>query len=74
MEEKIKQQIIHSLQAWCKKEKENDSQRVLQFNENIDYEIIIDLDRKKTLIKCQCGSTSTLGQKEDKYLVSNLFL
>ena len=37
MEEKIKRQIIHSLQVWCKKEKENESERGLQFNEHFKY-------------------------------------
>lgn len=69
-EEKIKQQINHSLEVWCKKERENEGKQVFQFKEGVDYEIIMDLDRNKTVIKCQCGSTSTLGQKDNRYIVS----
>ncbi|CAF4218138.1 unnamed protein product, partial [Rotaria sp. Silwood2] len=70
-EEKIKQQIIESLNDWCQKMKENNGQKMFQLKENVDYEIFIDIIEKKVLVKCQCGKTTTLGQKDNTYIVSH---
>ncbi|CAF2750293.1 unnamed protein product [Rotaria sp. Silwood2] len=72
-EEKIKKQIIESLNDWCQKIKENNDQKMFQLKENVDYEIFIDIIGKKVLVKCQCGKTTTLGQKDNTYILSNFF-
>jgi hypothetical protein len=70
-EEKIKRHLIQSIEDWCKKGKENRDQQMVQLNESIDYEIVTDLHSNKTLIKCQCGAISTLGQKDNNFIVSH---
>ncbi|CAM2702981.1 unnamed protein product [Rotaria socialis] len=66
-EEKLKQQIIESLNDWCQKLKENNGQKMFQLKENVDYEIFIDIIGKKILVKCQCGKTTTLAQKDNTF-------
>ncbi|CAF4035177.1 unnamed protein product [Rotaria sordida] len=72
-EEKIKQYLIKSLDEWCEKMKEikNKNQQILHLQENVDYEIVIDINANKVLIRCQCGATATLGQKNNNYILSN---
>jgi len=72
-EEQIKQHLIKSLNDWCKDMKEIQNREVFQLEANTDYEIIVDIKAKKVLIRCQCGTAATLGQKNDNYLVSYFF-
>jgi hypothetical protein len=51
-EEKIKQNLIQSIEDWCTKGTGNKDQQMVQLDESIDYEIVIDLNLNKTLIKC----------------------
>ncbi|CAF1512852.1 unnamed protein product, partial [Adineta steineri] len=69
-EKPIKLYLIQSVNDWCKKLNENEhrNQPVLHLEEHIDYEIIIDINLNKVLIKCECGATSTLGRKENTYI------
>ena len=53
---------------------ETNDQTMYQLKENVDYEIFIDIIGKKVLIKCYCGKAMTLGQKDNKYIVCNVFL
>jgi hypothetical protein len=72
-EEKIKQDLIRSIDDWCKKANGNKDQQIIQLNDSVDYDIIIDVNLNKTLIKCQCGAISTLGQKDNNFIVSHFF-
>ncbi|CAF1578757.1 unnamed protein product [Rotaria magnacalcarata] len=72
-EEKLKLQTIESLNDWCQKMKESNGQKMFQLKENIDYEIFIDIIGKKVLVKCQCGKTTMLGQKDNNFILSNFF-
>jgi len=72
-EEQIKQQLIKSLNDWCREMKENQNRQIVQLDANADYEIIIDIKAGKVLIICQCGKSSTLGQKNNTYIVSYVF-
>lgn len=72
-EEQIKQHLIESLNIWCRDLKENQNRKISHLTENTDYEIIIDIKGNKALIKCQCGLTSTLGKKDNSYIVSHVF-
>ena len=72
-EEKIKQDLIRSIDDWCKKENGNKDQQIIQLIDSVDYDIIIDVNLNKTLIKCECGSISTLGQKDKHFIVSHCF-
>ncbi|CAF4171079.1 unnamed protein product [Rotaria sp. Silwood2] len=69
-EDQIKQYLIEALNDWCKKMNQNNinNNKILKLQENIDYEIIVDINGKKVLIRCQCGATSTLGRKENTYI------
>ena len=73
IEENIKRQVVESLNGWCQKMKETNDQKMFQLKENIDYEIFIDIIGMKMLIKCRCGKAITLGQKDNTYIVCNLF-
>jgi hypothetical protein len=46
---------------------------MIKLNENVDYDIIIDQSLNRTLIKYQCGVTSTLSQKNNHFIVSQFF-
>ena len=46
---------------------------MLELKENVDYNIIIDLDENKALIRCKCGTTTTLGKKDNNFLVSYMY-
>jgi len=72
-EEQIKQQLIKSLNDWCREMKENQNRQIIQLDANDDYEIIIDIKAGKVLIRCQCGATSTLGKKNNNYIVGYVF-
>ncbi|CAM4832721.1 unnamed protein product [Rotaria magnacalcarata] len=64
-----KQHIIHLLHEWCDKIKENNNQQRIKVKEGVDYELIVDYMSNKALIKCQCGISTTLGQKKNAYIV-----
>ncbi|CAF4247099.1 unnamed protein product [Rotaria magnacalcarata] len=70
-EEKIKRHVIGLLDDWCKRAKENKNknQKIFKLQESVDYEIIVDVIGSKVLIRCQCGTTSTLGQKDNSYII-----
>lgn len=71
-EETIKQYLVDSLNEWCKRIKQNNNEndQILELNEDVDYQIIIDVNGNKAIIKCKCGTASTLGKKENTYIVS----
>ncbi|CAF5064477.1 unnamed protein product, partial [Rotaria magnacalcarata] len=64
-----KQHIIHLLHEWCDKIKEDNNQQRIKVKEGVDYELIVDYMSNKALIKCQCGISTTLGQKKNAYIV-----
>ncbi|CAF4070154.1 unnamed protein product [Rotaria sp. Silwood2] len=66
-----KQHIIHLLNEWCEKIKEDSSQQHIKLKEGVDYELIVDCMSNKALIKCQCGTSTTLGKKNNIYILSN---
>lgn len=69
-EDKLKQHLIQSIDDWCKKMNQNKDEKIFHLKENIDYNFLIDLNSNKVLIQCQCGKVSTLGQKDNSYIVS----
>ena len=73
-EEEVKKYLIESINDWCKNmdQSKSEHQQQLELKENIDYEIIIDINGNKAFIKCNCGTTSTLGKKYNTYMVSHL--
>ncbi|CAM4796194.1 unnamed protein product [Rotaria magnacalcarata] len=66
-----KQHIIHLLDEWCDKIKEDNNQQRIKVKEDVDYELIVDYMSNKALIKCQCGISTTLGQKNNGYIVKD---
>ncbi|CAF2059632.1 unnamed protein product [Rotaria magnacalcarata] len=58
-----KQHIIQLLDEWCEKIKEDSNQQHIKLKEGVDYELIIDYMSNKAQIKCQCGTSTTLGKK-----------
>lgn len=66
-----KQHIIHLLDEWCEKVKEDSNQQHIKLKEGVDYELIVDYMSNKALIKCQCGTSTTLGKKKNSYIVSH---
>ena len=69
-EDELKQHLIYLLDEWCIKMKKDSNQQDVQLKEGIDYQIIINFTSSKVLIRCQCGANSTLGQKNNNYIVS----
>ncbi|CAF4895461.1 unnamed protein product, partial [Rotaria magnacalcarata] len=49
-----KQHIIHLLDEWCDKIKEDNNQQRIKVKQGVDYELIVDYMSNKALIKCQC--------------------
>jgi hypothetical protein len=70
VEENIKNHVITLLNDWLNKMEQNKHQKNFQIKEGIDYEIIANSNSNKVMINCQCGVNSTLGQKNNKYVVS----
>ncbi|CAF1051010.1 unnamed protein product [Rotaria magnacalcarata] len=72
-EQQIKPYRIEALKDWSKKMNENNdkNKNILKLQENTDYEIIVDINGNKVLIRYECGATSTLVRKENTYLLSN---
>ncbi|CAM4819730.1 unnamed protein product [Rotaria magnacalcarata] len=58
-----KQHIIQLLDEWREKIKEDSNQQHIKLKEGVDYELIVDYMPNKALIKCQCGTSTTLGKK-----------
>ncbi|CAF1314529.1 unnamed protein product [Adineta ricciae] len=71
LEENVKIHLINSMKEWCRKTKQDNAQRTLDMVEGTDYEIVVDCTSNKVYIKCQCGKTSTLGQKNNLFILSN---
>ncbi|CAF3886684.1 unnamed protein product [Rotaria sp. Silwood1] len=69
--ENLKIHLINLLNDWVDKMEQNKNQKNFQITEGIDYEIIVNSIVNKVLIKCQCGIISTLGQKNNSYVLSN---
>lgn len=65
-----KQRIIHLVNEWCAKVVEDEHQSVFHLEEGLDYEVLITFSPDKAFIQCKCGSRSTLGQKNENYIVS----
>jgi len=70
VKENLKNHVITLLNDWLDKMEQNKNQKNFQIKEGIDYEIIVNSISNKIMIKCQCGINSTLGQKNNKYVVS----
>lgn len=67
----IKHYIIDSVNDWCEKMRKADNQyEMLELKENLDYDVIIDLDGNKVVVRCKCGTIATLGKKDNNYIVS----
>ncbi|CAF2930389.1 unnamed protein product [Rotaria sp. Silwood2] len=66
-----KQHIIHLLDEWCEKIKEDNNEQHIKLKEGVDYELIVNYMPNKTLIKCRCGTNTTLGKKNNSYILSN---
>ena len=69
-----KQRIIHLVNEWCTTLRKNDGEADFHLQEGTDYEIIITLNPNKAFVKCKCSSRLTLGQKDDRYMVSSRFI
>ena len=65
-----KQRIIHLVNEWCAKVIEDEHQSDFHLEEGVDYEVLITFSPDKAFIECKCGSRSTLGQKNENYIVS----
>ncbi|CAF2961111.1 unnamed protein product [Rotaria sp. Silwood2] len=63
-----KEHIIYLLDNWCLKIRLEYHQPKFLLKESLDYEIIINLILKKAVIQCQCGSNTTLGQKDTNFI------
>jgi hypothetical protein len=72
-EENLKIHLISLLNDWFDKMEQKKNQKNFQIKEGIDYEIIVNSITNKVFIKCQCGINSTLGQKNNSYVVSHSF-
>lgn len=72
-EKNIKNHLINALKEWCQKIKQNNNQHNFEIEEGIDYEIIVNSISNKAYIKCQCGKNTTLGQKNNSFIVSHFY-
>ncbi|CAF2743623.1 unnamed protein product [Rotaria sp. Silwood2] len=70
-EDQLKQHLIDLIDDWCMQLKENENQFAFRLQQDTDYEIMIDLVSNKMLIKCQCSVKTVLGQKSNRYILSN---
>ncbi|CAF4907509.1 unnamed protein product, partial [Rotaria socialis] len=57
-----KQHIIHLLDQWREKIKEDYNQQHIKLKEDVDYELIVDYMSNNALIKCRCGTNTTSGK------------
>ena len=74
VEENLKNHVITLLNDWLDKMEQNKQQKNFEIKEGVDYEITVNSISKKIMIKCQCGINSTLGRKNNKYVVSDCIL
>ncbi|CAF3237276.1 unnamed protein product [Rotaria socialis] len=68
----IKSRISNTIIEWFKHNKDKLSLINIDFNEGSDFQVELNNNQEGIIVRCKCGTTSAIGQKQGVLMVRNM--